>query len=391
MTEELHDDLTDMAGKVLDVDMRDRVLAGSRRLGRQRAVAACAAAVVAAALAVVGAVSVYGQNQAMPTDRPLPTGTVDKLEGTFYSAIYGQGDAASGGQPGVNDPSDLPYRWKPGDKTMTDIGLDDQGMFYYSAALSPDGQRFAYMTSDSQGDQFRVMDVGGEKRTVLTDFSGWEDVCSTPQWTSDGERVFVDRGAGHGDQRFGFIDLNTKKFTPSAQPPGCDVRLARVHGQDVMFSLVNKGKATDVYRTTPDGKSVKTDVSKVLGRTKLPYANALTAVSPDGRFVCVNASGTAGHQGFTVPYNFCNVIVDTANGDLVKIPQQQKTANQQTYAQVPAFVFAIPGRLLVTTDGSKYSEIGLYDYRGKKLDRYTEARPSSDGDLTYIGFAPKGD
>ncbi len=147
MTERLRAGLNGIAGEVLPVDMRDRVLAGSRRVAiRQRIVGSVAAAAIAVA-GVAGAAALTRPNNEVtpPVESPTPTVTtpspsptatgpdpaslVDIRNATFAVPAFGDADCPAAVRRFVNGEADVDpnnvveaiYLRQLGEPTLADV------------------------------------------------------------------------------------------------------------------------------------------------------------------------------------------------------------------------------------------------------------------------------
>jgi len=337
----LRTDLADLADEVLLVDLRDRSLAGSRRIRNRRAVVGSALA-VALVVAGVAFLARPGRHEALPPVAPTvtqaptpdPTATVpspisptlgpqsvwaaQSLPGTTFFLLTANGESPDSLRIGIGTLGDgqLRTRWF-GDMPRSDcLGP--------TLSISPDGTRIAWLVGDAGG-------AGGE--VVVSSLSGGAPRrlagpigCGTrPYWLPDSRSLAVftpDRG-------FGRIDVETDAFAPLPE------RFAGYVAWSANGEFVAYGEGGAIVVETAGG-TVKYRVPYDIGCCTGGFS--VQGVSIDGRYVGVNyAPSDPGGVGGTMR------VVDLTSGREIGLPG---VSPSQALSHV---LFAGDGSLLVQT------------------------------------------
>lgn len=382
-TEQLKNLLSDMADEVKPMSVHKRAVAQSQRMRlRQAAFASVTALVlVGGGVAGVAALADDGTGEAAG----LPTSDVNKLEGTFYEGYFEQGGGESLGA------------WETGEDTVAELipkGTDD-GSYAHTASLSPDGAQLAYLTFSAEytepgnADKIKVRDLKSGKITEVAEYSGMAKTCSEPTWAPDGRRLFIDRGSEF-DERTGFVEVATGEFTPVEVKNPCNARVIEdANGEELIFSTAKTSDDTvDVVATGADGKRRTTKVAQAAKEYDV-YVRELVAVSPDGRFVCVNTNTDRNGYDESAGDRFgtCDLVVDNETGEVVE-PFDGAHDNDEVFGS-PS-MFAVPGRLIAeeaTGDDNQNETQQMYDYEGKLIDEVDSA--SAGNDDPVLAFVPK--
>ncbi|MER7003818.1 hypothetical protein ABT297_12345 [Dactylosporangium sp. NPDC000555] len=182
-------DMADLADQVNPVDLRDRALRTSRRLGIQRAVATSAAALVvlAGAAGIAFAVRPDGQGQApIPGDSAVVTSAPVEPTHPASTGPSGSTDPTGSGSAAANAPQPVltGTRWYLGgndtelaihavrgdkDNVTARFARGSGGCVYNTITVSPDGKRLAWVDgADSEGTLMTAATDGSGKRTLDT-------------------------------------------------------------------------------------------------------------------------------------------------------------------------------------------------------------------------------
>ncbi|MET7469046.1 WD40 repeat domain-containing protein [Micromonospora sp. NPDC005686] len=367
-------DLSDLAEEVTPVDLRDRALRTSRRLGIQRAVATSAAALVVLAAATGTALAIRPNSQAPAPAGPSVTVTAPPVEPsrtpstdpsrTTSTAPDGTTDGGSSAAATfgrmVYGPSLLPdgtsststvrlQSWRPGGDPVRLLGVPYEAAVL-NVAVSPDGKRVAW--ADEAGAVW-VSDLDGSGRRKLRD--GLDNLCWSPVWLPNSQQLVVRVTAG-GDT--GLLDASSGKFTKVTGLDGCHAvfaangTLAFADGSDGTIVLTDRNG--NGRRTIPD-----------LGTKGSRYvAFDLSSLSPDGRRIALFRIDRSGTYGDAARDLDVNAVLDTRTGKEVALPLEGRQLRQ---------VFFQPdGSMVVRVrSGDGYTVI-LVDAAGKKLAERAE-------------------
>ncbi|MEV4498812.1 hypothetical protein AB0J84_24345 [Micromonospora arborensis] len=200
-------DLTDLAEEVTVVDLRDRTLRTSRRLGVQRAVATSAAALVLIA-AVTGTAFAIRPNQSPPplpadtpsvtaTPTPAPTRSPSPTPSTSADAPGAPPSSGSTQWPQLtwyteqefgqkqNDPPRIWRRTSGGTWQVARTGRPSSGTTDGAIVVSPNGERMAW--SEASAGRLVISAFDGTQKHVVATQSGW--TCM-PSWLDSGRVLF---------------------------------------------------------------------------------------------------------------------------------------------------------------------------------------------------------
>ncbi|GAA1867556.1 TolB family protein [Asanoa iriomotensis] len=311
-TQQFHDDLADLADLAKPVDLRDRVLQGSRRQSRHRAVAVSLAAVaVVAAGGVTFAVASEPNGYVGPGTTPVPTVTGAPTPGPTASATPDR--PVTTGTPGTPGTSNSAAKFTLGPWSESGGKSSLPGTLYYltggptgpfkinvladdklrtaslrgtlvqndcvrqSIVFSPDGSSVAWVESDEPASDLGALVVasldGGGSRVVLPSGVACRSGAG-PKWMPDSRRLVVARS---NDARI--VDVNTGATT-AAPLAWRDYLAFSRNGAYVAY-----GEQGRIVTTTAAGKVVK----------RVPYdINCCTggftvqSISDDGRYVGVS-------------------------------------------------------------------------------------------------------
>ncbi|GGO06811.1 hypothetical protein [Micromonospora parathelypteridis] len=370
-------DLTDLAEEVTVVDLRDRTLRTSRRLGVQRAVATSAAALVLIAAATGTALAIR-PNQSpspLPADTPsitaTPTPTQSPSPTPSTSTV--DDDAPPSGGPGTNTPTmeigKLFYgpaemtdatttnlrSWRPGDSPVRLLALPTITALV-NANISPDGQRVAWVDmADSGGGTLYVANVDGSaKQAVRANVDG---DCVAPAWSPDSRHLLFRETLPSGEpDRYGVLDTRsgTKTVTWWAgRALGCHALWSadgktiamRVDGGVTLYGTDGRKRGSVPGFTPADG-----------------FCDDVTSLAPDGTRIA-QYRPKPGDDGTDVARDLrVNEVLDTRTGKQVALPLNGRTLRQVYFQSDGSMVVRVQAGsahavLLVDADGRKISEV----------------------------------
>ncbi|MEU7171180.1 hypothetical protein ABZ949_06780 [Micromonospora tulbaghiae] len=377
-------DLADLAEEVTPVDLRDRALRTSRRLGIQRAVATSAAALVVLAAATGTALAIRPNSQAPAPAGPSVTVTAPPVEPsrtpstdpsrTSSTAPDGTTDGGSSAAATfgriVYGPSLLPngasststvrlQSWRPGDDPVRLLSVPYEAAVL-NVAASPDGKRMSWV--DGAGAVW-VSDLDGSERRKLRD--GVDNMCWSPVWMPNSLQLVVRLTAG-GDT--GVLDASSGKFTKVTGFDGChavfaaDGTLAFADGSDGTIVLTDRNGKT--RRTVPD-----------LGAKGSRYVSFdLSSLSPDGGRIALFRIDRNGTYGDAARDLLVNAVLDTRTGKEVALPLEGR--------QLQQVFFQPDGSMVVRVRSGGGHAVILVDPAGKKITE--RAEPSALRDMQIV-------
>jgi Tol biopolymer transport system component len=167
----------------------------------------------------------------------------------------------------------------PDAASRTPVRLTDDVVRNSYPEYGPNGW-IAYNRIDGKKSGAWIMKEDGSNREpLLADLSGFD-----AQWNSDGSRVLVSTGAPSGAWSVQWVDVDTRRMTPTALPAFLTpevgaLRLSR-DSRDVAFHIIESNGAMNVWTRHVDGTG---------GRRLTADAEAVSypAWSPDGRSLAV--------------------------------------------------------------------------------------------------------
>ncbi|MEU7802929.1 hypothetical protein AB0J14_05525 [Micromonospora arborensis] len=370
-------DLTDLAEEVTVVDLRDRTLRTSRRLGVQRAVATSAAALVLIAAATGTAFAIRPNQSPSPlpantpsvTATPTPTTSPSPTPSTSTSDAP---DSPSGGS-GPNTPTaeigKLFYgpaevtgaenanlrSWRPGTNPVRLLALPDLAL-KGNVSVSPDGRRVAWVDSDGNSNNLFVANAdGSDKRKVRSDVDPY---CVTAVWSPDGRQLLFRETKANdagGPGRYGVLDVRSTAKTVrwwTTEPDACHA-LWSADGQTI---AMNTNLGVTLYGTDGTTRRVVPGFSLDGWRS-----NDIASLSPDGSRIALLREKSGGDAGDVARDLRVNVVLDTKTGQEIRLPLGGRELRQvyfQTDGSMVVRVQAGNGYavLLVGEDGEKISE-----------------------------------
>jgi hypothetical protein len=343
----LHDYLDELAGQVRGVDLRDRVLASSRRVRIRRRVATGAAAAVVAA--VVSGIAWAGlpttrthrtppaavTSSAPPSSRPAPW---TKLPAKLYYQ-------ASGGHYSL-------VRWDSTARTTFTAPEPACGLY-----LSPNGRRVVWVATDGGGRTGNLMIAGSDgtgRRTLLADVACTAE--NVPVWLPDSAHL-LSRLGNDGQRRVVDVDGEVREsplagtLADLAWSPSGEYVAYQDNGQIVV--------------ARPDG----TVVHRVAHGDETPTGGfTVQGVSDDGRRVVVGMRPSDPGQvrtGFR--------LVDAVTGQNVPVPHAGAAGGA---------IYPAPGNtLLVRQDAAGKQRLYLLGPDLKVIDTRTEPASLHDAML----------
>ncbi|MFD2766247.1 PD40 domain-containing protein [Micromonospora eburnea] len=366
-------DLADLADEVTPVDLRDRALRTSRRLGIQRAIATSAAAVVMLGAATGTAFALMPRNDGqapLPGDSPSITVTPSPAEVTptpdpSASASVGATStkpafALTGTRYYLETTSTqaLIHAVRSGsDEVVRRVRFSTDGCAGNTITVSPDGKRVAWVQDSTDGGNTGVLmagTVGKQEATRLLD--GVDCLGSNPLVWRGSDLLMVSRGGVSV-----LFDVAARKRV-NGDPGQETLRCWSADGR--WLAAVSDGKPyvtdeTQLHQytyTPPKGEAVKWDGWRV------------RSVSMDGRYVSVGWIGTDPSR-----QDGSFAVVDTTTSKTVTLPVS---------GDVRSIQFAADGKVLVR----QASKVVVLDAGFQKIGEVAEPRAVQH--LTLLTYAP---
>ncbi|MER6591690.1 hypothetical protein ABT214_07540 [Micromonospora purpureochromogenes] len=368
-------DLAALAEEVTPVDLRDRALRTSRRIGIQRAIATSAAAVVLFGAATGTAFAFLPNRGADPipgttpsvtaspspiaSPTPSPSGSpsiappaTSTSSQPASSATFGRlhyGPSSSGGA----DTAHL-YSWKPGDTPVRRLALPVNPA-QLNAAVSPDGRRVAWV---EDGGALWTSALDGSGKRKLHDLV--DNMCWSPTWSPNSRQLTVRLGAADGSfSKAGLLDVSSGAFTEVAGFDGCHPVWAA--NGTVAFADGSNGTVVVTDRTGAGRRTIPGLGSK--GSRYVCFDVA--SISPDGRRIALFRIDRDGTYGDAARSLSANAVLDTRTGNVMTLPLGGRELRQA--------YFQADGSLVARVrSGSRYTLI-LVDKAGKKVAEKAES------------------
>ncbi|MCM0674245.1 hypothetical protein NCC78_06020 [Micromonospora phytophila] len=367
-------DLAALADDITPVDLRDRALRTSRRLGIQRVVATSAAVFVLIGAATGTALAMRPDASApmpLPGDSPSVTVTppaepspslsspppsvnaTAPIGGPSASTVtagrFFYGPRAVG--EGSADPVRL-YTWQPGSDPTRLLALSRSAAML-NAAVSPDGQRIAWVDDDAV---LWVADRDGSDRRELRD--DVDGQCWGPAWSPDSRRLTI--GALVPDEpgayRTGTVDVSSGRFTETGPGQGCHPVWSG-NGRTIAYADGSEGR---VVLAGPDGSNARSIPN--LGGDARYNCFDLASLSPTGDRIALYRRGPDVPSGDVARELDANVVLDTRTGKEVALPLGGRELRQAYFQADGTLVARVEsGRgfalVLVGADGRKAGEV----------------------------------
>ncbi|MEW2429898.1 hypothetical protein AB0877_17965 [Micromonospora sp. NPDC047644] len=370
-------DLTALADEVTSVDLRDRTLRTSRRLGIQRAVATSAAALVliAAAAGTAFAIrpdqsppplpadtpSVTASPSPTPTPTPTPSGSAGDTPGAppsggsstntptvqFGKLFYGPAINLIGENGNLRS-------WRPGENPVRLMSLPHSAATL-NANVSPDGRRVAWVGEGADdSDDLYIANVDGSNKQKMR--SEVDPYCVTPAWSPDGRQLlFRENLPGGGSGRFGLLDTRSEKKTVRwwrTEPSACHA----VWSADGKTIAMTEDGLVTLFGA--DGTKKRAVPGFAVGKMT---SNDIASLSSDGSRIALLQKKPGEEAGDIARELSANAVLDTRTGKQVTLPLGGRTLNQVYFQSDGSMVVRVKTSsgyavLLVDEDGEKISE-----------------------------------
>ena len=371
-------DLADLANEVTPVDLRDRALRTSRRLGIQRAIATSAAAVVMVGAATGTAFALMPRNDGqapMPADSPSITVTPSPVEvsptpetsgsaeapGTATSSAPTQPEATIGrifyglAPSNVDRQTGPLWSFKPGGSPTRLMDLPSTAL-YSNVMVSPDGKRVAWVEPDRY---LRVANVDGSEERKLSagDHPTTEPYCWTPTWSPDSSKLMMSpilEAEPNQVTEKGIIDLATGRYGPIANVKGCHP-LWSADGR--VLAYANGEGRVALGRPDGSGERFIPNLS-----TQAQFSSFdVSSLSPDGSRIALKLRQKGDTYGDVGRELDANAVLDTRTGKKVNLPLGGRTMRQAYFQADGTLVARVASGnrnalVLIGTDGKKISE-----------------------------------
>ncbi|MET7864434.1 TolB family protein [Micromonospora taraxaci] len=365
-------DLTELAEEVTVVDLRDRTLRTSRRLGVQRAVATSAAALVLIAAAAGTAFAVRPDQSPPPlpadtpsvTANPTPTQSPSSTPSTSTSGAPGSPDGGSSPNTPTAKIGKLFYgpvevtseqtwnlrSWRPGESPVRLLALPDIAM-RGNSGVSSDGRRVAWVSPENE---LFVSDVDGSDRQRVR--ANVDPYCVGAAWSPGGRQLlFRELRSSGGPGRYGVVDMRSAGKTVSwwaTEPEGCNAFWA-ADGQTIAMT-------TDYGVTLygADGRKKRVVPGFAPGGW---HTRDIVSLSPNGSRIALLRDRSRGDFGDGARDLRVNVVLDTRTGKEFALPLGGRELRQVHFQSDGSMVVRVKAGsgyavLLVGEDGRKISE-----------------------------------
>ncbi|WP_433127966.1 TolB family protein [Micromonospora sp. CA-240977] len=366
-------DLADLAEEVTVVDLRDRTLRTSRRLGIQRTVATSAAALVLIAAAAGTAFAIRPDQSPAPLPADSPSVTATPTAPPSPTSSPSTPSSPPSGGSSANTPTVTIGRlfygpaevtgatsanlrsWHPGDNPVRLLALPALAL-KGNVSVSSDGHRVAWVDSGDTGNNLFVANVDGSDRRQVR--SGVDPYCVTPVWSPDGRQLLfreTTSNASGEPGRYGMLEVrstgSTVRWWKSA-PEACHA-LWSADGQTI---AMNTNAGVTLYGTDGTTKRVVPGFSLDGWRS-----NDITSLSPDGSRIALLRTKPTEDAGDVARDLWVNVVLDTRTGKEIRLPLGGRELRQVYFPTDGSMVVRVRDGsghavLLVSADGRKISE-----------------------------------
>ncbi|GGM01564.1 hypothetical protein [Micromonospora yangpuensis] len=361
--------LTELADEALPVDLRDRTLRSSRRLGIRRTVAGSAATLILLGGSAGALLANPRQHTdpppiaaTLPNPRQLPgqawpvpqAGGVETENPTFGRLFYLPPSTEGNDGPMASVPLSS---WRPGTAPDELLDLPVQTALN-TVAVSPDGQRVVWV--EQEGLLFRS-DLADPARIVVA--SSIDGSCWVPAWLPDSRRLGIALAVDSKQQQSGdsreyrtrFLELPRAKLSGDAPREGC-FPLWSANGRVLAYTGFADGRA---FVTEPANGTRRTVPG--LGAGEKHETWGLTSIAPDGRMVALHVrqrETTASDDPGPI------VVLDTRTGAQIDLPLDGRPLRQA--------YFQADGTLVARVSAGSATVLVLIGADGRKLDEVRE-------------------
>ncbi|TDC84120.1 hypothetical protein E1193_06895 [Micromonospora sp. KC606] len=351
-------DLADLAEEVTPVDLRDRALRTSRRIGIRRAVATSAAAVALLGAATGTAFAIRPDAAPAPLPGGPPSVAASPTAADPWSGVGRLFYAPQVSQKANNALA----AWRPGGQLTTLVDLPGS-LLEISPAVSPDGTQVAWV----QDRDLMLADLDGPNRAVV--HSGVEGSCWGPSWVphrghpegretpetqwitvavrhNPGKPLALTRGlVDPKTESFQFLQIEEDSCHPVWSADGRFLAYTDGSGQVVVMNWLSK-----VIHVVPR-----------LGGSNSFHSYEVASLSPDGSRVALLRIDYKQEGANTGRNLSVNTILDTRTGATVELPLGGRKLLQAYFLpndRLVARVRATDGTrlLLIDSDGRRVTE-----------------------------------
>lgn len=225
-----------------------------------------------------------------------------------------------------------------------------------SPAWSPDGQKLAYVSFETERPSIYVQNLGTGQRVKLTDFEG---LNSAPAWSPDGRRLAMALSRD-GQPEIYVMDIASRNVQRLTNTNSIETEPAWTpDGQSIIFTSDRSG-GPQIYRMSASGGSAE----------RLTYTgnyNARGRISPDGESLFLIHRGNNGYQV---------AKQDLGTGRLVEISDAQQAESPSVAPNGTMVIFA-------TQQGST-GVLGAVTADGRAQFRL----PAAQGDVREPSWSP---
>lgn len=189
-----------------------------------------------------------------------------------------------------------------------------------SPALSPDGEKIAYVSFESQHPVIFVQTLATAERKQVAAFSG---INGAPAWSPDGKKLAITLSKD-GNPNIYIITLETGALTQLTKMNGINTEAAwSPDGQTVVFTSDESGKP-QLYKISSNGGEVQ----------RLTFEgeyNSNASFSPDGQKIAMVHGNNNRYKIAVLDMNTAAITVLTA-GDLDESPKFSRDGTMILYA-----------------------------------------------------------
>ncbi|NES15939.1 MULTISPECIES: hypothetical protein [unclassified Micromonospora] len=382
-------DLAELADEVTPVDLRDRALRTSRRIGIQRAVTTSVAALVMVAAATGTALAIRPNGQAnLPAPATTVTTTAPPVEVTPTPDPSASEEAPAtssasaeptatigrlyyGPKPGSTTAGTAHLWWFEPDGSRVQLPAIETTALELNAVVSPDGERVAWVDSSSQ---LWVANVDGSKKRMLKPGGRplVEPDCFTPAWSRDSRKLLVSRVLSAEPSLVmeqGVVDVTSGRYEAIRKIKGCHP-LWSADGRTLAYAD-GEGRIA-VSRADGSGQRF---IPGLGGRAR--YASFdLTSLSPDGSRIALLRRGSNEDAGDVARELDVNAVLDTRTGKEIDLPLGGRTLRQA--------YFQADGTLVLRLDAGDHNVLVLVGADGAKLSETEEPAALKDMQILQI-------